>query len=120
RAEHAALDVDVVAVEDLELLHLAVDLALLVVDIDVDDVDRTGYRAQLARDTAIEREAEHPAKSIRGIEALFRIADRDLRPEELTQRGLQALEHVEEQKPLAPLRLRILDLHAPSSVSVSC
>src|SRR5262249_19047958 len=114
-----ALDVDVIAVEHLQLLHLSVDFALLVVDVDVDDVDRAGDRAQLAGDAAIEGEAEHAAKTIRWIEPLFRIADGDLRPEELAQSGLQPLQHVEDQKPLAPIRLRILDLHAPSSVSSS-
>src|SRR5437763_1517779 len=118
RAEHAALDVDVVAIEDFELLHLSIDLALLVVDVDVDDVDGTGQRAELAGDAAIEGELEHAAKAIRRLEALLRIADGHLRFEQLAERRLQPLEHVEEEKAVGPLRLRILNQHAqPPSAS---
>ena len=46
-----------------------------------------------------------------GIMVLFLIADRDLRAEQLLEGRLQPLEHVEEQKLVRPLRLRILDLH---------
>src|ERR1051325_4855253 len=113
RAEHAALDVDVVAVEDFQLLLLAVDLAHLVVDVDVDDVDRTGHRAELAGDAAVEREAEHAAETVRGLEALFGVTDRHLRLEELAPRGSQPLEEIEEEELVAPSMLRILDLHEP-------
>src|SRR5258706_10923537 len=96
RAEHAALDVDVVAVEDFELLHLAVHLALLVVDVDVDDVDGTGHRAQLAGDAAVVVEAEHAAEAVGRLHPLLGLADRHLRREERTKRGRQPLEHVDE------------------------
>src|SRR5262249_1842509 len=122
RAEHAALDVDVVAVEDLELLHLAVDFALLVMDVDIDDVDRTRDRAELAGDAAVVGEAEHPSKAIRRIEPLLRITDRHPPPvelQELAQRRLQPLEDIEQEKAIAPPMPGILDLHAPSSVSCS-
>src|SRR5206468_1090663 len=111
RAEHATLDVDIVAIEDLHLLLLAVDFTHLVVDIDVDDVDRARDRAELAGDAAVVREAEHPAKAIGRFETLFRIANRHLRLEQLFERRLQTFEKVEKQKAIGPTRLRILDLH---------
>src|ERR1041385_2790851 len=113
RAEHAALDVDVVAVEDLHLLLLAVDLTHLVVDVDVDDVDGARHRAELAGDAAVEGEAEHAAEAVGRLEALFRIADRHLRLPELAPGGPQPLEEIEEEELIAPTMLRILDLHEP-------
>src|SRR5204862_7120415 len=108
RAEHAALHVDVVAIENFDFLLLAVGLDDVVMDIDVDDVDRAGDSAQLARDAAVVRELEHPAETIRRLEPSFRITNRHLRLEELTNRDLQPLEQVVDEKLFAPARLRIL------------
>src|SRR6185436_12490643 len=104
---------DVVAVEDLQLLHLSVHFTLLVVDVDVDDVDRAGLRAELARDAAVVAELEHAAESIRGLEPLFRIPHRDLRLEQLADGGLQPLEQIEQQEAIRPSRFRMLNLHGP-------
>src|SRR5258708_12200916 len=59
RAEHTPLDVDVVTVENLNLLLLAVLLENLIVNVDIDDVDRARYRAQLAADAAVVGKPDH-------------------------------------------------------------
>src|SRR5438067_1305588 len=98
-AEHAALQVDVETVQDLDRLALRV---LLVVPVDVDDVDRALDRAERALDAALFVESEHPAEPVGRELLLLGILDRDLLLEEVTARDGESVEQVEQGQPVEP------------------
>src|SRR5512143_1050857 len=99
-AEHAALEVDVEAVEHLDRLSCGV---LLVVPVDVDDVDRTLDRTERALDTSLLVESEHPPEPVRRQLLLFWVLDRHFLLEEVPASHAQPVEEVEERQLVQPL-----------------
>src|SRR5262245_7117137 len=107
-AEHAALQVHVEAVENLDGF---ARLVLLVVPVNIDDVDRALDRAQRALNAALLVQPEHPAKAVRRDLLLLRVLDRDLLLEEVPPGHRETLEEIEERQLVEPF----LQRHGPLS-----
>src|SRR5215471_13467751 len=102
-AEHAALDIDVEPVENLDRLSGRV---LLVVPVDVNDVDRALDGAQRALDAPLLVQPEHSAEAVRGNLLLLRILDGHLLAEEVTAGHGEAVEEIEQGQAVEPLLQR--------------
>src|SRR3954471_22704981 len=92
-AEHAPLDVDVEAIQQLLfLLRLRVHL---LVPVDIDDVDRAVTGADGAFDAPVLVQPEHAAEAVRGLPALLRILHRDLLLEHVLEGDSEPREEVQ-------------------------